>query len=137
MNTFDFEILSPNGITFKGQASQATFPTMAGQITILPGHANLVTVLKRGAIDFVTAEGSKKITVSGGFLEVAGSRVSVVALFAMSADQVSEDLLGKAAAEVKRISEKRKEFDITVAQMQLKKDIATLKVGAIKSKRKI
>jgi F-type H+-transporting ATPase subunit epsilon len=136
MNTFEFEILSPDGISFKGAASLATFPTMAGMITVLPGHANLVTVLKRGNIEFIADSQTKKITISSGFLEVSGKNVNVVALFAMSADQVSQEVMQKAIDEAKDVKKKRAEIDIEMAEMKLKKDIISLKATALGARKK-
>jgi F-type H+-transporting ATPase subunit epsilon len=136
MANFDFEILSPDGKLFIGQASSATFPTMAGVITVLPNHTNLVTVLKKGDIDFLTNEGAKKVSIDGGFLEISDHKVNVVVEFNMPSAQESRKAIDQAKRTANELKEKVKKgnVDISVIEAHLKSQIESLRSGGIKTK---
>lgn len=131
MATFELEILSPEGLSFKGEALSVSIPTTSGIITVLPGHANLVTILKRGDI-FVTtkSEYEQKITVTGGYVEISEHKVNVVAQFAVPSDEANKEKIEQALLFAKELQQKKKEnFDMASAEMNLKREISGLKSG--------
>jgi F-type H+-transporting ATPase subunit epsilon len=137
MSSFEFEILSPEGSSYKGSSLSATFPTMSGFITVLPGHANLVTVLRRGDINFITEEGEKKVSITGGFLEISERKVNVVAEFAIPTDEANKQKIEEAMRIANELKDKRRDGpDISVMEAHLKMQIGSLKSGIrIKGKR--
>lgn len=57
-----------------------TVPGDKGEMTLLPGHARLISTLSAGTLVFETATGEKKTaTISGGFLEIHADRAVVLA----------------------------------------------------------
>ena len=46
------EIVSPNGILFKGETQSVSLPGMGGSFDVLPHHAPLIAALKKGTIKF-------------------------------------------------------------------------------------
>jgi len=75
-------VISPERAVFDGAADAVVAPAFDGQVGILPGHAPFMTLLGKGVL---TAQvgggggGSKRFEVSGGFLQVVGDAVRVVA----------------------------------------------------------
>jgi F-type H+-transporting ATPase subunit epsilon len=137
MNKFEIEILSPEGIVFKGETVLVSFPTTRGTITVLPGHANLITKLNSGEIIIETTSGIKKITVSGGFIEIINNNVNVVTEFAAHSDEISRQKIKQAIDHARDMKSKRKEFvNIYVIESQLKKSAVDLKSGFGNIKRK-
>ncbi|MDR2772018.1 MAG: ATP synthase F1 subunit epsilon [Elusimicrobiota bacterium] len=137
MAMFNFEILSPAGASFKGQSSSATFPTTSGFITVLPGHANLVTLLKKGVIVFQTSDGEKKVSITGGFLEISDYKVNVVTEFAMPSDEANKQKIEEAMRVANELKQNRKtSVDISVMEAHLKTRIEMLKSGGMKFKGK-
>jgi len=130
MKEFEIEILSPEGIVFKGELSSVSFPTAKGIITVLPGHTSLVTKLNSGEI-VVKASGSiKKIAVSSGFIEITNTGVNVVAEFAAHSDNTSAEKIKQAINLAKDMKNRRKDFtDISSIESQLKKSTMDLKSG--------
>ena len=56
---------------FDQVATQLTVPTTTGEITILDNHRALITLLKKGVATIIDDEDKeKKLTITGGFLEV-------------------------------------------------------------------
>jgi F-type H+-transporting ATPase subunit epsilon len=137
MNNFVIEILSPQGLIFKGEIRSATFPTTSGIITVLPGHEGLVTKLKHGEIILDSANGIKKITVTGGFAEITSKNINIIAEFAVHSDETNKQKIEHAMKLAKEIKEKRKNFiDMSVIEAELKKSVAELKSGLSSHRRK-
>jgi F-type H+-transporting ATPase subunit epsilon len=130
MDNFGIEILSPQGIIFKGGIRFASFPTANGIIVVLPGHERLVTKLKYGEIIFESRDGVKKITIIGGFAEITNKNINVIAEFAINSDETNKHKIQQAVKLAKEMKEKRKNFvDMSVIETELKKSVAELKSG--------
>ena len=130
MNKFEIEILSPQGVLFKGNLSSATFPTASGVITVLPGHANLVTKLINGEIVINNSDGTKRFSVASGFIEIENNHVNVIAEFATQSDEANKQKIENAINLAKTMKEKRKEFvDMSAIESELKKSVVELKSG--------
>lgn len=69
------KILSLEGILFEGETPQVSLPGKDGEITVLKGHIPIITLLKGGLVK--TPE--KEISISGGFAEITGEKVVVLA----------------------------------------------------------
>jgi F-type H+-transporting ATPase subunit epsilon len=138
MNKFNIEILSPEGIVFKGETSSVSFPTTRGIITVLSGHTNLVTKLNSGTITIEATNGTKKIAISSGFIEIVNNNVNVVVEFAAHSDEISKQKIKQAISHAKNMKTKRKEFvNIHVIESQLKKSTFDLKSGLGIKRKKI
>lgn len=62
------------------EVPSVTLPTESGTITVLPGHAELVTVLATGVLSFAGGEAQeRKFVVSYGFAIVRKNKVIVLA----------------------------------------------------------
>ena len=74
------ELISPERSIFAGEIQSVVLPGVEGDITILPGHAPLVTTLNPGFLFATDAEGkSRRAFIRGGFVEVTGSSVTILA----------------------------------------------------------
>lgn len=71
----ELKILKLDGIKFEGKVPEVSLPSKDGEITILPNHIPLITILKKGNIKIKGQE----ITVEGGVAEIDGKRVVVLA----------------------------------------------------------
>ena len=72
-------VISPEASMFEGDADAVTAPAYDGRVGILPRHAPFMTLLGQG--DLVVRQGAdeRRFTVRGGFLQVVGNVVRVVA----------------------------------------------------------
>lgn len=79
-NTFNLEIVTPEGKIFSDEAKFAQFPGSEGDLGVLPGHASLVTLLKAGIIE-ITDKNDKKdiVAINWGYLKIDEQKVSVLA----------------------------------------------------------
>lgn len=79
-NIIKFELVTPERVVLKEEVRQITIPTRSGEITVLPNHIPLVSVLKAGIIEVITEKGETEImSVSGGFVEVLKDKVVILA----------------------------------------------------------
>ncbi|OGF27051.1 ATP synthase F1 subunit epsilon [Candidatus Falkowbacteria bacterium RIFOXYB2_FULL_47_14] len=84
-----FEIVTPERTVLKEQILQVTVPTRDGEITVLPKHMPLVSMLKPGVIELKTVDGEVKLmSVSGGFIEVLRNKVVILADTAERAEEI-------------------------------------------------
>jgi F-type H+-transporting ATPase subunit epsilon len=81
--TFKFELVSPEKVLMSGDAEQVMLPGIEGEMTILPGHAPVISVLRPGVIDVALSGAKSRIYVKSGFAEVEPDRVTVLAEMAV------------------------------------------------------
>jgi len=72
-------LVSPEQALFDGDATAIVAPAFDGEVGILPRHAPFLTLLGAGDLVIRTGGGARRFHVEGGFLQVAGDRVRVVA----------------------------------------------------------
>lgn len=114
------EIVTPEKIIYSGDIDQITVETVDGRIAILPHHVNLFTKIKPGELHMKVSDKEQFLAVTGGFLEVSNNKVTVLADYAVHAEDVDVE---KAIAAQKRAEEllKKKEgqlSDVEYAELQ-------------------
>lgn len=78
--TMKLELVSPERLLLSGEAEQVQLPGSEGDMTILPGHAPVVTTLRPGILDIVLGGGSKsRLYVKNAFAQVEPDRLTVLA----------------------------------------------------------
>lgn len=132
------EIITPEKSVFNEEIDEVLVPTDKGQIGILPHHINLVTKLIQGEIIIKTKSKEKSVAVTGGFLEVANGKITILSDYAKHVDDID---IGKAQDARKRAEEvlkKRREIneqDMMKAQAELRRAILELHVAQRKRHR--
>lgn len=104
-----FEIVTPERVVLKRNIQQVTVPTREGEITVLPKHVPLVSVLTPGVLE-LTDENNKQdvISVSGGFVEVLRNKVVILADTAERAREI----------DLERAEEARKEAEKSIGEIK-------------------
>jgi len=77
--TFTFELVSPEKVLLAGEAEQVLLPGSEGDMTVLPGHAPLISTLRPGVVDVVLGGSKARVFVREAFAQVAPERVTVLA----------------------------------------------------------
>jgi len=122
------EIVTPARKVYTEDVRMVVLPGSEGEFGVLPDHAALVSALKIGVIR-VHHEGKvTKIAVSGGFVEVRDSKVTVLANSAERQDQIDVDraTAAKERAE-QRLAAQGADIDVLRAEMALKRAMNRLK----------
>lgn len=94
-------VATPEGPIFDGQVRSVIVPAFDGELGIFPRHSPLVAALGFGElrIDSV-AEGKQRYYLAGGFVQVLGSRVTVLATEAEDVEKLDAELVQKTLDEV-------------------------------------
>jgi F-type H+-transporting ATPase subunit epsilon len=78
--TFRLSIVSPDRTVVDEPATSLIVPGREGYLGVLAGHMPLVTELKVGRVSYTRADGVQvDVAISGGFMEVEGTRAIVLA----------------------------------------------------------
>ena len=107
-------------------------PGIEGELAILPNHAPLLTVLKPGEIRVVKGGEDAYIAVSGGFMEVMPTKVTILA---DTAERVEEIDIERAQAARDRAQQRVEErpsvtdVDVARAELALARSLIRLKVA--------
>jgi len=72
-------VISPERSLFDGEADAVVAPAFDGQVGILRRHAPFMTLLGEGVLNVRVRGESTRFRVVGGFLQVVGDAVRVVA----------------------------------------------------------
>ena len=131
------EIITPEKVVYKDEVDEIVAPTINGEIAILPNHVNLLTQVNPGELIIKKESTNQSLAITGGFLEVADNKISILANYAIKA----QDIQIAAATEAKKraekiMQEKTTGNDFKVAQGELIKAILELRV-ATKHKRRV
>jgi F-type H+-transporting ATPase subunit epsilon len=96
---FALEIVTPERLAWKGEASALVLPTIDGEVGILPKHEPYVTVLGHGEGRITALDGTvEHIAIIGGFVQVRPDRVLVLAESADLAGELDLVAIEKARA---------------------------------------
>lgn len=86
-----FEIVTPEKVVLSTEVYQATIPTKEGQITVLPEHISLVSILVPGEILIKKEKEDISMAVSGGFVQVSPNKIIILADTAERAEEIDEE----------------------------------------------
>jgi F-type H+-transporting ATPase subunit epsilon len=73
------DVITPERRLLSEQVDSVTVPGAGGELGILPGHTPLISELQTGVLSFARGGETRRLLVSGGFVEVNEDRVSVLA----------------------------------------------------------
>lgn len=130
IKTMQIEIVSAEVAIFSGEAAHIVVTGLLGELGIYPGHTQLLTALKPGAVRIVKPDGEDEILyISGGILEVQPQIVSILADTAIRAADLDElaALEAKEHAE-KILNDKQADIDYAKATAELAQAVAQLQV---------
>lgn len=131
------EIITPEKIVFKDEVNEVVAPTADGEIAILPQHINLITRINPGELIIKKGSSNQFIAITGGFLEVNNNKISILADYAVKAQDIEIARAQEAKKRAEKImSEKATDNEQRIAEGELMKAILELKIAA-KHKRRI
>lgn len=128
-----FEITTPERIVYRDEVDQITLPTTEGEITVLPNHIPLVSLLSAGALTIKKNGEEVFMATSGGFIEVQpGNKVIVLADTAERSEELDIAAIEAAKERARQVlAEKRNVDDVafTDAAAGLERELARLRVA--------
>jgi F-type H+-transporting ATPase subunit epsilon len=93
MDTFQFDLVSPERLLFSGPVDQVDVPGSEGDFGVLANHAPFVTTLRPGILVMHREGGALRVVIDGGFAEVSHSGLTVLADMAVPEEDFDRDVL--------------------------------------------
>ncbi len=88
--TVQFDLVSPERLLASVAAREVLIPGAEGDMTALPDHAPLITTLRPGIVRVSAADGDKEYVVTGGFAEINGESISILAERALAREDMTQ-----------------------------------------------
>lgn len=79
MRTFHLSVVAPDRSVKEGEVSSVMLPGREGYFGVMGGHAPLISALKPGIVEYMENNQREMMVIGGGFVEVTGERVTVLA----------------------------------------------------------
>jgi F-type H+-transporting ATPase subunit epsilon len=106
MNTIRLKVITPRKIVIDRPVNSVTVPTAEGEITILPHHAHLFSLLVEGIVKIKSEANEDDLAIGGGYLETNGKTVTVLVSRAYGQNEIDKNLTDKAVQDAKLILSK-------------------------------
>ncbi len=90
-------------------------PGVQGELTVLPHHAPLLTMIKPGILRLIKGSDETDVAITGGFLEVKDDRVTILADAAERAEEIDTVRAEEARRQAERTLEERGDTEELVA----------------------
>lgn len=136
MSFLKLKIITPKRVVVEEEIKSITAPSAEGEITVLPKHTNLFTLLVEGIIKIIKKDDEEDyLAIGGGYLETDGEEVTVLVSRAYRQDEINEKQINEAINEAKKLlSQAKSEADRQQATALLRRSIIDAKL--IKKKKK-
>ena len=112
------EIVTPEAKVYSDTIDSVVIPTVEGEIGILPGHIPLLTQVEHGELRVAKGAETQLLAVSGGFAQIEGDTVRVLAEHAITEEKIDESAVEAAL--------KRAEQEIATAKTMDPKELEHL-----------
>ncbi|MGX2947484.1 F0F1 ATP synthase subunit epsilon [Frederiksenia canicola] len=123
---FELTVVSAERKIFCGDVTSVRVSGVDGELGVYAGHTPLLTAIKPGMVKFTLADGKEEfIYVSGGFLEVQPTVVTVLADTAIRGEELDEQRILAAKRRAEETLGKTNDADLTA---KLAREIAKLRV---------
>jgi F-type H+-transporting ATPase subunit epsilon len=124
------EITTPEREMFSGEVDSISLPTPDGEITILPHHIPLISIVVPGSIMVRQGREEQFFAVSRGLVEIDGKNVHILVDTADRAEELQEEAIEKARVEAVKLQRERRgdAEGFAEATAILDRELAKLKV---------
>jgi F-type H+-transporting ATPase subunit epsilon len=128
------EIVTPEARVYSETVDSVVIPTVEGEVGILPGHVPLVTQVGAGELRATKGGVTQNLVVGGGFAQVTGEKVSILADSAIHEEKIDEHAVADA---MKRAEEALKTKDsLGAAEIERLEGVVRFSVAQLFAKRR-
>ena len=110
-NTMQFDLVSPERSLASLEATAVQIPGADGDMTAMPDHAPTITTLRPGLLKVEAPAGASEYLVTGGFAQINGDSMSVLAEKAIPVAEVTRSHLDDLIADARASHDAAKEGD--------------------------
>lgn len=123
---FELTIVSAERKIFSGKVTSVRASGIDGELGVYAGHTPLLTAIKPGMVKFTLEDNKEEVIyVSGGFLEVQPTVVTVLADTAIRGEELDEQRILAAKRKAEETLSKTNNADLSA---KLAREIAKLRV---------
>ena len=128
MDTLKLKIITPKKVVKEEEVFSVTVPSSQGEITILPRHVNLFSLLVEGIVKVKKEKGEELLGIGGGYVQTDGEKIVVLVSRAYGQNEIDENLIKEAVEEAKNIIKTSKN------EAEKSQALATLRRAVVDSK---
>lgn len=125
---FTLKVVTPTRELFNGAVEHVRLAGVEGHFGVLAGHAPLLTILDIGPAEIRLADRTQRtLTVNGGYSEVLGDGVTVIARSAEFIEDINVERAEKAKKRaIDRLAERATSLDVPRAEAALRRSLLRL-----------
>jgi F-type H+-transporting ATPase subunit epsilon len=125
------EVVTPDRLVLSTEAEVVVCPGVEGQFGVLPGHIPFLSALEIGEMYYKAGGKTEYLAVSGGFAEVTGEKVTIVAESAEVGREIDVERARRAQerAEKRIAAGKTAEIDWARAEAAMRRSLMRMKVA--------
>jgi F-type H+-transporting ATPase subunit epsilon len=131
------EIVTAERVVLSDEVDMINAPTKDGRVGILPRHEPLLTILEVGEMTIVKGNERIPFAISGGFMEVLPTRVTILADTVERADEIDEARAERARISAEeRLKSSQSEQDMVRAEAELRRAMLRLRMAQMNKVRR-
>ncbi len=123
---FNFELVTPEKVLKSDPVNSVSIAGVEGDMTIFANHSPLATAVRPGYVDINSNSNSERYFLTGGFVQITGDEVVVLAESALLENEVSSDMIDKIIHKTKSLMENATEIQKSVLAKKLN-DLITIR----------
>ncbi|WP_128254548.1 F0F1 ATP synthase subunit epsilon [Falsirhodobacter deserti] len=128
-DTLQFDLVTPERRLASNPVTEVLIPGAEGDMTVMAGHAPTITGLRPGLLKVIGPKGHLSFAVTGGFAEITGPSLSVLAEQAMPVEETSANVFDELVAEARSLAEIALPEDKAAAEKKVD-DLIALRAAA-------
>lgn len=134
----NFQLITLAGVKYSADAYAVQLPTASGEITVMPSHEPLMSVLVPGVITVRRQAGDspdkqEHYATFGGVVEVSGGEVKVLVDEADHGEEINEQEAQKAREQAERLlKDAKNQVELNEAQAVIDRQAVRLQVAQLK-----
>lgn len=118
-NKFQISVISPEKILYSGEANHTMIPGSDGYFGVMANHAPLVAELGIGILKIDNGSETHKIVVDGGFAQIKGNVVNILANSGDTEKDLKKDTVQKMLDAAENSTSKNRGVEIQKAKARL------------------
>jgi len=126
--TIRLDIVTPERLVYSADVNMVIARATDGDLGVLPGHIPLIAGLAVWPLRILTEEGEVQVSVSGGFIEVQPTKITILASSAELPEEIDIDRAMAARERAEKLLAVKEGVDVARAQAALQRALMRLKV---------
>lgn len=128
-SSLQLEVVTPDKQVVESPVDYVSCPGVEGEFGVLKDHVSLLSALKVGTLRYNVNDKNHYVFISGGFADVNGNKVTVLAESAELATDIDASRAQAALARAeKRLQDRAESIDLTRAEAALQRAMVRLQV---------